>query len=282
MLPGSTVANLTALWAAREVAGVRRVVASETAHLSVAKAAHLLAMDFEALPVDGSGRMRVPAGGVGGDAALVATAGTTGRGAIDPLARAGARWLHVDAAWAGPLRLTRHAGRLDGVELADSVAVSAHKWLYQPKDSALALFRDPGAQDAIAFGASYLATPNVGVQGSRGAAAVPLLATLVAWGRTGLAERIEANVALADALADRLAGDPRTVLLERPESAVLNWRPADRRADVDALVRRLGPTSSRTAVDGETWVRQVAANPHADLDAVWASAARALEDGPRG
>lgn len=278
---GSTIANLAGLWCAREH-GARRVLASADAHVSVAKAAHLLAMDFEALPVDGSGRMRVPAGGVGGDAALVATAGTTGRGAIDPLARAGARWLHVDAAWAGPLRLTRHAGRLDGVELADSVAVSAHKWLYQPKDSALALFRDPGAQDAIAFGASYLATPNVGVQGSRGAAAVPLLATLVAWGRTGLAERIEANVALADALADRLAGDPRTVLLERPESAVLNWRPADRRADVDALVRRLGPTSSRTAVDGETWVRQVAANPHADLDAVWASVARALEDGPRG
>ena len=273
---GSTIANLAALWCAREH-GALRVVASSDAHVSVAKAAHILGLAFEALPVDERGRMKVPSGGVPDDAALVVTAGTTGRGAIDPLARAGARWLHADAAWAGPLRLTRHAPRLDGIELADSVALSAHKWLYQPKDSALVLFRDPDAQRRISFGGAYLAVPNVGVQGSRGAAAIPLLATLLAWGREGLAARIEKNVDDADALADFLEADGRCTLKQRPDTAVLNWRPADPDADVEALLARLERTSSRTAIDGTTWVRQVAANPGADVGAVVDAIGAALE-----
>ena len=64
---------------------------------------------------------------------------------------------------------------------ADSVAVSAHKWLFQPKDSALIMFQNPElANSAISFGGGYLTSPNVGVQGSRGAVAIPLLATLIA------------------------------------------------------------------------------------------------------
>jgi L-2,4-diaminobutyrate decarboxylase len=119
--------------------------------------------------------------------AVVLTAGTTSTGAIDPLNLAGyAAWTHVDAAWAGPLRLSAHAGRLSGIERSDSVSVSAHKWFFQPKESALVLFRDTAAAHAaISFGGAYLAVPNVGVLGSHGATEVPLLATLLAWGRAG-------------------------------------------------------------------------------------------------
>lgn len=54
------------------------------------------------------------------------------------------------------------------------------------------LFRDAScAHVAVSFGSAYLATPNVGVLGLRGAVAVPLLATLLAWGRQGVAKRIE-------------------------------------------------------------------------------------------
>jgi len=81
-------------------------------------------------------------------------------------------------AWrrAGPLRLSsEYAHLLDGIEKADSVAVSAHKWLFQPKESAIVFFKDVElAHAAISFGGSYLAKPNVGVQGSRGAAANPM------------------------------------------------------------------------------------------------------------
>ena len=53
-----------------------------------------------------------------------------------------AKWVHLDASWAGPLRLSLlHCHLFDGIEKADSVAISAHKWLFQPKDSALVLFK---------------------------------------------------------------------------------------------------------------------------------------------
>ena len=119
--------------------------------------------------------------------ALVLTAGTTATGAIDDLGLIGrAAWSHIDAAWAGPLRLSaRHGALLDGIERADSIAISPHKWLFQPKDCGMILFRDSAAAHAaVSFNGAYLAAPNVGLQGSRGASAVPLLASLLAWGGT--------------------------------------------------------------------------------------------------
>jgi len=189
MTPGCTVANLTALWAARENAGVTEVIASEGAHLSIAKAAHLLGLRYQTIASDRTGAMIAEA--LEGDLSrtvLVLTAGTTSGGRLDPLTLAGrAGWTHIDAAWAGPLRLSaRHGDRLAGLERADSVAVSAHKWLFQPKESAFVLFRDvASAHAAVSFGGAYLATPNIGVLGSHGAAATPLLATLLACGGTG-------------------------------------------------------------------------------------------------
>ncbi len=277
MVPGSTIANLTALWAARERAGVRRVVASASAHLSVRKAAHLLGLAAETVPTDPAGRLDAAALPPLGDAALVLTAGTTDTGAIDPLALAGrAAWTHVDAAWAGPLRLTRHAARLDGVERADSVAVSAHKWLYQPKESALILFRETAASEAaISFGASYLAAPNVGVLGSHGAVAVPLLATLLAWGRAGLAARIERNMADAERLADWVAGRPDATLFARPETGVVLWRPTRRAAEA---VRAAAPAGavSLSRIGETAWLRNVAANPAVEIERLIAALEHAL------
>lgn len=273
MCAGSTIANLTALWCAREH-GAIRVVASADAHISVPKAAHILGMPFEAVPVDGLGRLDRERLSNLGDAAVVLTAGTTGRGVIDDLGAIDCRWLHVDAAWAGPMRMTRHGVLLDGIEQASSVAVSAHKWLFQPKDSALILFRNEGAQAAVSFGSSYLAVPNVGVQGSRGASAVALLGTLLAWGREGLAERIECCVTLSEQLAERLSTDPRCELRQLPETGVVNWRP--RTGPIETALRALAETASRTAIGGDTWVRNVAANPHGDLDAIWRRIDKAL------
>lgn len=266
MCAGSTLANLTALWCAREH-GARRVLASADAHISVPKAAHILGLAFEPVGVDTTGRLDRNRLGDTTDAAIVLTAGSTGRGVIDTLSTVDATWLHVDAAWAGPLRLTRYADRLDGIENADSVAVSAHKWLFQPKDSALVFFANPDAVARISFGGAYLETPNIGVQGSRSAAAIPLLATLLAWGQTGLAQRIETGMALAENLAERLARDDRTRLRQFPETGVLNWRP--RVQPIEAVLDSLGDTVSTTTIDGTTWIRQVAANYHADLDTIW-------------
>jgi glutamate/tyrosine decarboxylase-like PLP-dependent enzyme len=267
---GSTIANLTGIWAARDAAGVKTVVTSEAAHVSVEKACRLLGLELVKVAVDPRGRLdseQIPSLN---DACLVLTAGTTATGAIDPLDLVGAaKWTHVDAAWAGPLRLSRtYSGRLDGLEAADSVAVSAHKWLFQPKDSALIMFRDLDmANTAISFGGGYLARPNVGVQGSRSAAAIPLLATLLAWGREGVAQRLDHLMRMADSLADAVEKCDRLELWERPQTAINVFRPVH--SSTAALVQALPPGMLSTCVlDGQTWARSVAANPSVDMDLV--------------
>lgn len=278
MTPGSTLANLTALWAARDATGACRIVASEAAHLSIGKAAKILGLAFETVPTDPAQRMdaaKLP--GNLSDAILVLTAGTTSAGAIDPLTLCGrAAWTHVDAAWAGPLVFSRtHAARLAGIEHADSVAVSAHKWLFQPKESALIFFRDEKrAHDAISFGGNYLATPNIGVLGSHGAVAIPLLATLLAWGRTGLAERIDRCMTAADSLAHALSADPGWQVFARPETGVVLFRPAH--GDCNGVFVRLPDgLASTTRIGTEAWLRCVAANPNVDIAAVTAAVLKA-------
>jgi L-2,4-diaminobutyrate decarboxylase len=280
MTPGATTANLTALWSARECAGVEEVVTSDNAHLSIAKAAHLLGLRYRSLPSSPLGAL-LPEGLPDdlGRSALVLTAGTTSTGALDPLALAGrAAWTHVDAAWAGPLRLSPHyADKLAGIERADSVAVSAHKWLFQPKESALVIFRDvEKAHAAISFGGAYLAAPNIGLLGSHGAVAIPLLATILAWGREGLARQIEHCMGLAEKFAAFIKGDPRLELLGEPETGIVVWRPRDA-ASADLLHSLLPPGStSLTTLSGKRWMRNVAANPNADVEAFAKEIRRAI------
>jgi L-2,4-diaminobutyrate decarboxylase len=81
----------------------------------------------------------------------------------------------------------------------------------EPKESALVFFRDSQcAHEALSFGAGYLAAPNVGLLGSHGAAALPLALTLISWGKSGLAARIEGCMALAQELAERVTRSPRS------------------------------------------------------------------------
>lgn len=279
MTPGSTLANLTALWAARQRTGARRIIASEAAHISIPKVANILGLTHESVPADGAQRLdAAKLTGDLSDAILVLTAGTTSAGAIDPLALCGrAAWTHVDAAWAGPLVFSeRHSARLSEIEKADSIAVSAHKWLFQPKESAFVFFRDEkAAHDALSFGGAYLATPNVGVLGSHGAVAIPLLATLLAWGREGLAERIDRCMENAATLAYAIAADPKWRLFAEPETAVVLFRPAT--GDCEAAAARLPPgLASTTRIAGESWLRCVAANPNVAIDRVLEAVARAL------
>ena len=275
MVPGSTISNLTALWAARECAGVKVVAYAESAHMSVGKAAHILGLIARPLPCGPTGKLLSDA--VPDDlrnTALVLTAGTTSTGAIDDLSLSGrAAWTHIDAAWAGPLRLSHvHAHLLSDIENADSVGISAHKWLFQPKESAFVLFRNAArAHDAISFGGAYLAAPNVGVLGSHGAIAVPLLATLLAWGRQGTAARIEACMSIANELALLISSYRQLELLLPPQTGVIIWRP--KRVELtEKLFASLPPgTCSLTTLSGERWLRNVAANPNFEIAAFTAA-----------
>lgn len=269
MVPGSTVANLTALWVARDLVGVTEVVSSEAAHLSVSKAAQILGLAHRKVPVDADGSLSPNKLGDISEAAIVLTAGTTDRGAIDPLS-VDARWVHVDAAWAGPLKLSdTWSHLLSGIENADSVAVSAHKWLYQPKESALVLFADTtAAHDSVSFGGDYLAAPNVGLLGSHGFSALPLAATILAYGLSGMAAWVDHGMELASRLADAVDNHPELEQLSTgPGTGVVLWR--HREVHPQTIRRNLEKaTVSLVEVNGEPWLRSVAANPLADPMAV--------------
>lgn len=260
MTPGSTIANLTALWAARE-AGATEVVATTNAHLSAKKAAHILGMAFREVDWDHPGDLS--------RSAAVITAGATSTGHIEALNTAEeAAWRHVDAAWSGPLRLSaNYRHHLDGIETADSVSVSAHKWLFQPKESALVFFADTAAAHAsVSVDGEYLAIPNVGVLGSHGATAAPLAATLLAYGLDGVVEWIDHSMSLADQLYELVTAHPALEARTTPQSGVVNWRRIDQTHPAHAADH--GVFVSTTTIEGQQWLRSVAANPMADPELV--------------
>ena len=274
MTAGSSLANLTALWAARDLRGVTKVIASSASHLSVRKAARILGLEYVEAGTDPRHRLD-PATLPGdlSDACLVLTAGTTSVGAVDPLDVCGrAGWTHVDAAWAGPLALSgRYRNLLSGVDQADSVAVSAHKWLFQPKESALVLFRETeAAHRTLGFGGAYLAAPNIGVQGSHGAAGTLLLATLLAWGREGMAARIEHCMDNAGQLQAFITAHPGLEGFPDGGTGVIVFRPASRNVEAFSAALPQG-LASQANLNGEAWLRCVSANPNADMERILAA-----------
>ena len=184
---GGTISNVSALAAAREralpgsrhagLAGRRvAVYCSEEVHYSVMRAVELLGIgsdNLHTIPLDGLRRMRPEALADAIDAdvaagivpvAVVATAGTTLTGAIDPMdvvadvCEARSVWLHVDGAYGLPAAtLGSRAADFAGFQRADSCSVDAHKWLYLPKACGVVLAKDADAlAGAFAHEQGYL------------------------------------------------------------------------------------------------------------------------------
>ncbi len=164
LVSGGSAANMTALACARAAMADRAedgvVYVSDQAHSSIARAARTFGMrpdQLRVLPSDRSYRMRLDAlvGAMAADTRaglqpflVVASGGSTNTGAIDrlpkiaELCREAGAWLHVDAAYGGFAALTdRGRDWLRGIELADSVTLDPHKWLYQPFECGCVLVR---------------------------------------------------------------------------------------------------------------------------------------------
>jgi aromatic-L-amino-acid decarboxylase len=262
LVSGGSAANLTALLVALRVATgpdadrrAMRVYASAETHFSVAKAAAALGVGFRRVAVDRDRRVDPDAleAAIASDRAaglspvcVVANAGTTSTGAVDPLdaiagvaAEAGV-WLHVDGAYGAPAAADPASRPLfAGLERADSLCLDAHKWLYAPVDCSALLLHDAAAT-ARAFGAGaddyvrVLASQPAetfafwdhGLELTRRFRALKLWAALRFHGARGLAAAIAEDIRLAAHLAGLVAAAEDFELLAGPGLSICCFRHA--------------------------------------------------------
>ncbi|WP_326811583.1 aspartate aminotransferase family protein [Streptomyces scopuliridis] len=256
---GGTQSNLQALLLAREEAKADtptklRVFASECGHFSVRKSATLLGLGPDAVvsvPCDRDKRMRTVALAAELERcraeglipmAVVATAGTTDFGSIDPLPEIAAlcaqygTWLHVDAAYGcGLLASTTRRSLLDGIEHADSVTVDYHKSFFQPVSSSAVLVRDGATLRHATYHADYLnprrtveeRIPNQvdkSLQTTRRFDALKLWMTLRVMGADGIGQLFDEVCELAAEGWRLLAADPRYDVVVEPRLSTLVFR----------------------------------------------------------
>jgi glutamate/tyrosine decarboxylase-like PLP-dependent enzyme len=246
---GATVANFTALAAARHIvlkntgwnveadglfgAPAITVITGAEVHPTLLKSLGMLGLGRSRVvhaAVDNQGRMRASAlPPISGPTIVCLQAGNVNTGAFDPFlpliehAHAKGAWVHIDGAfglWARATPELRHL--TNGLELADSWATDAHKWLNVPYDSGLAFVRDPQAlQPAMAITAEYLPThtaqrnpSDFTPELSRRARGVEIWAALRSLGRAGLAEMFARNCRQARRFAEGLAAAGCEILNE--------------------------------------------------------------------
>jgi glutamate/tyrosine decarboxylase-like PLP-dependent enzyme len=302
---GGSLSSLMALVAARRQRGLASrgdavVLCSEEAHVSLMKATAVMGLPADALirlPVDAGGALDPQAledrlGGLDRAGipviAVVATAGTTVRGAIDPLepiaalCRRRGHWLHVDGAIGAIFAFSeRHRPRLAGLGLADSITVNPQKLLGITKTSSLLLLADPRhLQAAFATGLPYMEPSwggghlgEAGLQGTRPGEILKLWLGLRQLGLEGMAGLLEAAIARREELERRLrmidglrlCSGPLHLLAFRPEGIdgeqAEGWSRATRQALLEKQLML-----SRPLYRGHHHLKAVLGNPHTSLE----------------
>jgi L-2,4-diaminobutyrate decarboxylase len=248
-----------------------RILCSEVAHFTVEKSAAQLGLGTDCVvrvAVDDKFRMQAAALRDALDLlhkrellpmAIVATAGTTDFGSIDPLpelaglARTAGAWLHVDAAYGGALLFSaQYRDKVAGVELADSVAIDFHKLFWQPIPCSVFLLREARHFNSMKMHADYLnpelhedeGIPNLvttSLLTSRRFDALKLWISFQALGRKKLAAMIDRTIALADHAAQIIRQTPQLELVCEPQlsTVVFRYLPSKGTLDSDALNARL-------------------------------------------
>ncbi|MER5766889.1 pyridoxal phosphate-dependent decarboxylase family protein [Streptomyces sp. NPDC001985] len=293
---GGTESNQLALLLARERHGAVRVVCGSGAHHSVRRAAWLLGLPEPLTVPDARGLdpaalddtlARLP-----GPCLVVATAGSTDTGRIDPLPEIADRCarhraeLHIDAAYGGGLLLSpRHRPLLTGLDRAHSVTLDLHKLGWQPVPAGLFAVPDGALLAPLALTADYLnpgddteaGLPDLlgrSLRTTRRADILKVAVTLRALGRSGLARLIDTVMDHARRFAALVDAHPRLELFEPPALTTVLFRPtgADD-AQIAGIRRHLLTTGSavlgRARADGRLWLKATLLNPHAtpgDLD----------------
>lgn len=306
---GGSMANLTALAVARHVALKDRienaiVYFSDQAHSSLEKALRLIG-----IPAENSRRLRSDAGfrlPIGELAAsiqrdraagrrpfcVIASAGTTNTGAIDPLPEISALcreqglWLHVDGAYGAAAVLSRR-GRvlLGGLEFADSITLDPHKWLFQPFEIGCVLLRQQAQlRETFLVLPEYLKDTqhdlaefnftDHGFQLTRSFRALKLWMSIKVFGMASFRAAIERGFALAEFTEARLRRMPGWEIVTPAQMAVVCFRyaaagDAAHLAFVQALLDEGFALITSTTLRGQTVLRTCTINPRtseADID----------------
>jgi len=259
------------LWGAPRV----RVLAGAGRHGTIDRALRFLGVGTSAIvevDADRQGRMQPAALAAAlqqgsGPAIVCAQVGNVNSGAIDPvgeictIAHEHDAWVHVDGAfglWAGASPRLRPL--VAGVELADSWATDAHKWLNVPYDSGLIFCAHPDAhRAAMGIRAGYLMHSagderdalDYGPEHSRRARGFAIYAAIRALGREGIADLVERCAAFASRFAERLAAADRVEVLNDVilNQVLVRFLAAD--GDHDAHTRRV---IERVQHDGTCWM----------------------------
>ena len=269
LTPGGSLSNLLGLLLARDAAALRQnvdarrdgvqglvqpvVLCSELAHFSVQRACAALGLGESAVrtvPVDERRRLRPAAlveqlrslAGTHTPVAIVATAGTTDFGSIDPLpelaeiAAEHGIWLHVDAAYGfGALFSERLAGKLQGIERASSITLDLHKLGWQPAAASVLLVADAQNFSALEREVAYLNPlddSEAGLDGLLGRSlqttrrpdAIKIAATLLAHGRRGLGELVDICHDLARYAEQRVRREAELELVSPAELTTVVFR----------------------------------------------------------
>ncbi|MEK6169825.1 pyridoxal-dependent aspartate 1-decarboxylase PanP [Vibrio cholerae] len=322
---GGTIANITALWVARnnalkaegdfpgvEKAGLFKamrhygheglaILVSERGHYSLKKAADVLGIGQEGLvavktdahnricPHDLEQKITELKANKIKVFAVVGVASTTETGNIDPLrtiAQICQReqiHFHIDAAWGGAtLMSNRYRGLLDGVELADSVTIDAHKQLYIPMGAGMVLFKDPNAMRSIEHHAQYIlrqGSKDLGshtLEGSRSGMAMLVYASMHIISRPGYQLLIDQSIEKARYFADLIDAQTDFELVSQPELCLLTYRylpehvrmaleksQGVQRAQLNELLNELTKfIQKKQRETGKSFVSRTQLNPH--------------------
>lgn len=310
---GGSVANLEGIVTARDAVGIRSadvprsvVYLTSQTHHCVDKALRISGLaetQVRQVALDDRWRMRADAfaEAVEADIAaglrpwlVVATAGTTDTGAVDPLADvadvadAHDLWLQVDAAYGGFFVLTEHGRRLmAGIERSRSVIMDPHKGLFLPYGSGALIVRDEAQlAEAHRYSATYLrdareeggafSPSDLSVELSRPFRGPRLWLPLKVFGLAPFRAALEEKLLLARWLHDRLSEMPGWVVGPEPDLSIVTYRYVPRRGDANDFNRRLveavradgSVVISATELDGTYTLRAAVLQYRSHLDDV--------------
>lgn len=317
---GGSMANLTAIAAARHARlgdDMRGAViyASDQTHSSIDRGMRVLGFapdQLRKLPTgndcmldEAALREAIEADRAAGRIpfCVVANAGTTNTGAIDPmraiaaLCREEKLWFHVDGAYGAAAALSsRGAALLDGIGEADSLSLDPHKWLFQPYECGCVILRDARMlRDTFRMVPEYLKDTDLtteevnfrdwGVQLTRSSRALKLWMSMQVFGAAAFAEAIEWGMALAEHAEKRLREGDRWEIVTPAMMGIVTFRRKrmDRDdASIDAMMRDLASELaadgyallSTTALAGRTVLRFCTINPRTTLEEIDETIAR--------